>query len=329
LFALRKQVPEVLQDLQQLTSPSPFQQTGSNTAAPPLPDPSTLFNSLVKLATDPEAQKEVEDELKNSLRSTPKGLETPKYKVVRKLDGPLFLGKPEVIELRDYPEFTVAKTNMTSFAFGSSSGAEGFNTLASYLFGKNEDDKEMKMTMPVEISSAGNGAGSMAFVLPKSNSAAPPAPLSSSDVSIETVPARLVVAKSFGGIVTDQEVERQKAMLLEALIKDGSVLPVDESHISVLQYNSPLTIPWRRRNEVAIVVKEKTLFDAIAEKVTESIATPSNSTEQASESVATPSNSTELSVEANSTAQSADEPIAESAEDPSEEEPDVSDSEVA
>ena len=26
--------------------------------------------------------------------------------------------------------------------------------------------------------------------------------------------------------------------------------------VSVLQYNSPLTVPWRRRNEVAIVVTD-------------------------------------------------------------------------
>lgn len=260
LAALRKQAPEILEDLQKIQFPFPFEATGSSSDTPAPPDPTMVFESLTKLATDPEAQKDFTEEVKNSLRSTPKGLETPKYTVVGTLKGPLFLGKPEVIELRAYPEFTMAKTSMDSFTFGSSSGAEGFGSLASYLFGKNEDNKAMKMTMPVEISAAGNGAGSMAFILPESSSGTPPAPLSSSGVTIEAMPARLVAAKSFGGVVTDQEVERQKATLLEAIADDGSVAPVDDNQISVLQYNSPLTIPWRRRNEIAIVVErvEKT-----------------------------------------------------------------------
>jgi hypothetical protein len=31
-------------------------------------------------------------------------------------------------------------------------------------------------------------------------------------------------------------------------------VPVDEAEVITLQYNSPLTLPWRRRNELAIVV---------------------------------------------------------------------------
>merc|ERR1719316_223895 len=114
------------------------------------------------------------------------------------------------------------------------------------------------MTMPVEMeSSRGASQGSMAFVLPKQYADEPPAPLAGSNVTIDKVPARLVAAKPFPGIVTDEEVQRQKAALLQAIMADGSMVPVDESEVIVLQYNSPLTIPWRRRNEVAVVVTEK------------------------------------------------------------------------
>merc|ERR1719326_2412964 len=114
----------------------------------------------------------------------------------------------------------------------------------------------MAMTMPVEMSSD-DTKGFMAFVLPKKYADEPPAPLGGSNITIDKVPARLVAVKPFPGIVTDEEVLRQKAALLQALAADGSVAPVDESQAIVLQYNSPLTIPWRRRNEVAIVVTEK------------------------------------------------------------------------
>merc|ERR1719456_1625775 len=101
------------------------------------------------------------------------------------IDGPLSLGKPELIELREYDEFTVARTSTEGAGFNSRSGATGFNTLASYLFGQNEGKQEMAMTMPVEMSSStSNSQGSMAFVLPKRYAEEPPAPLASSNITI-------------------------------------------------------------------------------------------------------------------------------------------------
>jgi len=249
LFALRKQIPEVLEELRKSPPSVP-----SGASAPTLPDPATVITQLSSLATNQTKLEALKEEVKDLARSTPKGLETPAYKVVRTIDGPIFLGRPEPIELRSYDSFTVARTDMSGFAFGTTSGGDGFNTLASYLFGDNEEKRAMAMTMPVEISSAAGGAGSMAFVLPQQDADAPPVPVAGAAVNIEEVPARLVAAKPFAGIVTDEEVARQKAALLEALAADGSFAPVDAEQVSVLQYNSPLTIPWRRRNEIAFVV---------------------------------------------------------------------------
>ena len=110
------------------------------------------------------------------------------------------------------------------------------------------------MTMPVAVSDS-----EMAFVLPRRFGEDAPAPLDGSTVAIEKVPARLVAAKAFAGLVTEEEVARQKTSLLEALAaaeEAAGVVPVDGGEVSVLQYNSPLTLPWRRRNEIAIVVTE-------------------------------------------------------------------------
>lgn len=261
LAALRKQVPEVLQDVRSQVQQSPgsfFPQTRDAGASPPLPDIASVFGSLQTLVTDAEKQREIIEETKDLLRSTPRGLETPHYQVTRMIDGPLFLGVPEPIELRQYESFTVARTTTQGAGFTSSSGATGFNTLASYLFGKNQANEAMKMTMPVEMSlSSGEKEGTMAFVLPAKNTNEPPVPLATSNITIDKVPARLVAAKPFPGIVTDEEVQRQKVALLSAIRNEGSVMPVDEDQVIVLQYNSPLTVPWRRRNEVAVVVTEK------------------------------------------------------------------------
>merc|ERR1712118_485277 len=72
-------------------------------------------------------------------------------------------------------------------------------------------------------------------------------------------------AKPFAGLVTDEEVSRQKVALLEALMADGTYTPVDDEQVSVLQYNSPFTIPWRRRNEGAIVVERVVVGEEEAE----------------------------------------------------------------
>ena len=92
---------------------------------------------------------------------------------------------------------------------------------------------------------------------PRANAAAPPSP-NTDEVRIEQVGARLVAVRAFGGIVTDEEVARQRASLLDAIAADGGTAPLgaEEGAISssVLQYNAPYTVPWRRRNEIAIVV---------------------------------------------------------------------------
>ena len=115
----------------------------------------------------------------------------------------------------------------------------------------------MAMTMPVEISSGGVGvAPSMAFVLPEEFASQPPPPLADSAVTLERVPQRLVAVLPFAGIVTDAEVARQRVALLAALQADTQVAPLDDMAVSVLQYNAPYTVPWRRRNEVALVVQQ-------------------------------------------------------------------------
>lgn len=289
LAALQKQVPELFGSLQKQspTLVKEFQNGGGSSSSAPSIEPGKIINQLVDLAKDDKKKLELQEEAKNALRKTPKGLETPKYKLVRSLDGPMKLGRPEKIEIREYEPYTIARTPMkigtadddeTADVFGSAAGGGGFGSLAAYLFGENEEKEVMSMTMPVEISkrtksltsatledNTGSATADMTFVLPRNVEIAPPKPLAGADVTIDRVPSRLVAIKPFAGIVTDEEVERQRDALLTALkgiLEDpeaadalGTVRVVDPSAVSVLQYNAPYTIPWRRRNEIAIVVE--------------------------------------------------------------------------
>lgn len=276
LLALRRQLPEALESLRE---PSLNSQPGENAptvTAPPAPK--EIISALVGFATDPAKQREAEEELKNAFRSTPRGLETPRYEKVCEIPGPTLAGRTQMVQIRRYEPYTVAIKQMANSAsnvdsvLGSSDSGAGFQALASYLFGGNAEEESMAMTMPVEISLASTAAAaapagrmpSMSFVLPDKNADAPPTPLAGSRVEIAKRPSRLVAVLPFPGLVTDEEVQRQREAVVSSLAAAAAgassceiYAPVEPAQVSVLQYNSPITIPWRRRNEVAIVVEEQ------------------------------------------------------------------------
>jgi len=246
LRALRKQVPEAIEELTRSDSRSFRMPEGSSPAA----SVQDVASGLFQLLADPKKRKEAAEEAKNAFRPKPRGLESPSYSVVRKDKG-------SMVQLRKYDPFTVAKTSMdTTPSGGEYFSGEGFMTLADYLFGKNSNSTAMAMTSPVEINRNADGAASMSFVLPQAYADAPPLPEAKDGIEIETIPERLVLVKAFPGVVTAGEVERQRASLSEVLESTWTDLRrVNESEYSVLQYNAPYTLPWRRLNEIAFVVE--------------------------------------------------------------------------
>jgi len=250
LAALATQLPEAIRELR-VQAPDMIRSSGDQRSNRRGQVPPVSLDAFPK----PD---EIKEELKNALRSTPRGLEAPRHTVVRTIDGEPRLGTPEKIEIRRYEAFKVATT--------PSMGGVGFNSLASYLFGANEEKEVMAMTMPVLVTRTARDAegdeeragrmGTMKFVLPSSVTEAPPTPLEGDEVEIEHVPERLVAIKSFPGLATEEEISRQTEALLAALKGAGVNVFNETEDVSVLQYNSPLTLPWRRRNEIALVVEE-------------------------------------------------------------------------
>ena len=225
LQSLRKQLPEAIEDLRK-TRPT----TTASTPSPPKPED---LRKVAEKLRDGSLQSDIEEELKNALRSTPKGLETPKYKVEKTFGD---------CEVRTYEAYAVAELNEKR------PDGDAFNILAAYLFGKNSEDKAMAMTMPVEMVD-----GVMSFFLPKADADAPPAP-TDDKVTIGARPARTVVALPFPGVATPEEIERQRSKLADVLKAEG--LEAADDSYTVLQYNSPFTIPWRRRNELVVALAE-------------------------------------------------------------------------
>jgi len=154
-----------------------------------------------ELAQDPSALQynldTVRKEIRNIYKSTPEGLYTPPFEVLKKTGS---------YEVRSYGDYAVCSTVMGAGKGESASSvtatdplASGtsFSELANYIF----TEGQMAMTTPVIVSE-----GNMQFVLPRGVTADnAPAP-SSSAVSLLQVPAEVVAAREFPGFATDGEV---------------------------------------------------------------------------------------------------------------------------
>eukprot|EP00850_Spirogloea_muscicola_P006740 SM000032S12124 [mRNA] locus=s32:610112:612330:+ [translate_table: standard] len=220
--------------------------------------------------------------LEEALMAVP-DLETIPSKVVKKMAD---------YEIRENDSYMVAETEMPSTrGFDFYGASQGFNILAGYIFGKNAKREEMQMTTPVftqkgRASKKGEmmemttpvvtqKAGDlerwkMSFNLPsKYSKETVPVPIDTR-VSVHEVPPQTVAVVAFSGMpmsslpvacnflpigfVTDEEVERRTARLRAFLARDG-VAVKDGARAQVSQYNPPFTLPFMRRNEVALQVE--------------------------------------------------------------------------
>lgn len=224
-----------------------------------------LTDPINKIPARLEKQRsEVLQEARNVFSEKPEGLEEPAYTVVDEND---------LYEIRSYEAYSVVSTSMAEAPIEGIAAGTAFNTLASYIFGANDESKVMDMTTPVTTTSAGD----MRFYVKTSGSEPLPKPSIKNGVesSIETtddnsaieivqVPAALLAIRKFTGFVTDGEVARQKDTLLQALEMDGVELDVAHGAIVphvVFQYNPPYTLPIVRLNEIGVPVRNSAKGD--------------------------------------------------------------------
>eukprot|EP00554_Chaetoceros_debilis_P015189 CAMPEP_0194121322 /NCGR_PEP_ID=MMETSP0150-20130528/46598_1 /TAXON_ID=122233 /ORGANISM="Chaetoceros debilis, Strain MM31A-1" /LENGTH=430 /DNA_ID=CAMNT_0038813703 /DNA_START=79 /DNA_END=1368 /DNA_ORIENTATION=- len=222
------------------------------------------ISRIEKLARKDLKQNVSSEDMKSRI---PEGLETPKYDVIAK--RPTF-------EIREYESFSVcsvpmmksrpdAATTDRKVSQPQLAGASSFGALAGYLFGKNEEQKAMKMTTPVLTTGEGDQK-EMAFVLPSEywdsgNADADadalskaPSPLENSLVQLKKNEGGQRAVSMFGGFASSKEVEAKKKELLAKLASDSEWKPVDDAAVALAQYNDPFTPPWKRLSEVSVPV---------------------------------------------------------------------------
>lgn len=244
-------IPELLtQTLPKLASEAPnLAKELINKGPSKLRKQSEDFLELINdIRSDPSALQatvdEAKTEFKNIFKSTPVGLYTPRYDVVKTTSN---------YEIRNYDKYSVCSTVMSSAKKEDDilSSSDSFNVLAKYIFGDNAkvDGKSEKMSMTTPVITYN---GKMEFVLPPSfDSSSAPVPVSEK-VFIEDVSADTFAVREFAGFATEKEISKQRALLEDALLADGIVY--DNLSFKTFQYNPPQTLPWLRRNEVCLKV---------------------------------------------------------------------------
>jgi hypothetical protein len=174
-------------------------------------------------------------------RGRHKGYEVPPYRVEAQAGD---------AEVRRYAPHLVAEVTVA----GDRTAAiqEGFGILAGYIFGRNETGAKIAMTTPVS-QVGGDGRWTVRFMMPEGlTPAALPAPR---DARIRFVTAgqdRQAVMR-FSGMPTAAALDRHTAAL-RAFMDANRLDPVSGPHFAF--YDSPMTLPWTRRNEVAFTLAD-------------------------------------------------------------------------
>ena len=160
-------------------------------------------------------------------------------------------------QIRDYAPTIAARTDVPTDS--SQPSNSGFGQLAGYIFGGNESDTSIAMTMPVEMveQPADADAGQrqqMSFFMPaKFTRDSLPAP---DDASVELVevPGELLAIYRFSGYGSMRDIATYEPKLTTWLAERGYT-PVGRARIAM--YDPPWTIPFLRRNEVVIPIERE------------------------------------------------------------------------
>lgn len=164
-------------------------------------------------------------------------------------------------ELRLYPQHVVAETVVTGTSF-EDAGTRAFRYLFGYIQGENAARQSIEMTAPVVQQSSSRIAMTapvvqrksdegfvVAFVLPASmTEQTAPAP-ARPEVTLRTVPERLVAAVRFSGRWSQASWQSHCEELMDAVTAAG-LTPQGEPRFA--RFDPPIT-PWFLRHNEALV----------------------------------------------------------------------------
>lgn len=178
-------------------------------------------------------------------------------------EEPFYLSEDRLgdIEIRRYGPRIAAQTRVSGD--GNDARSEGFRRLAGYIFGGNHRDEKIAMTAPVaqqgdkiamtapvaQSPSGDTGESIIRFYMPSKWSMDTLPEPDDATVTVVEVPAERFAVLQFTGDRSPTAVTQKSAELLKAL--HGSEYHPDGEPVAWF-YDPPWTLPFRRRNEVAV-----------------------------------------------------------------------------
>jgi hypothetical protein len=158
-------------------------------------------------------------------------------------------GKLASLELRRYPARIEASTEVDDVALESALD-HGYGRLACYVCGANQTGENLARTTPI-LTAMRDGRYTVAFVMPPGRELAELPRPDHPGVLLREVPARMMAALRFRGRFTRDNIARHERRLLQQLVDNGLSA---RGSVTFAAFDSPLTIPVLRRNELWIEI---------------------------------------------------------------------------
>jgi hypothetical protein len=167
-------------------------------------------------------------------------------------------------EIREYPSLIAAEVTVSGER--SEAVSAGFRLLAGYIFGSNTRKQSIAMTAPVIQNESPNEKIAMTapvmqspdpsgwiirFIMPASYTLETLPTPNDPKVRIVSLPPKRLAVVRFSGIVDDNDVEQQTAVL-RAFIAKQKLTAIGTP--SLARYDPPWTLWFLRRNEVMLEV---------------------------------------------------------------------------
>jgi len=162
------------------------------------------------------------------------------YRVVKKEAG---------FEIRFYPSATMATVYSKATNY-KSVASSGFNKLAKFIFGGNQEKESISMTAPVIMRFTDKGS-SMSFVMPQKYNEKPLPTPNDTQIEIKKSQSGYFAAISFGGYANDEKIEIYRDQL-SGMLKERNIARKEGFYF--LGYNAPFQFIGRT-NEVIIPIE--------------------------------------------------------------------------
>lgn len=186
------------------------------------------------------------------------GTEQPKYEVIERIGNSA--------EIRRYAPRIAAEATI-DVAKSANPRGDAFRIVAAYIFGANKGKEKIDMTSPVEVKAEGETIAmtapveidksekslTMRFFMPAQYSREGLPKPTDSRVKLVDIPSETVAVLRFSGSTGDAAVSARTAELLDRLTRTNWKI---EGTPTAYFYNPPWTIPFLRRNEIAVAVSK-------------------------------------------------------------------------